>query len=453
MQALKDKKYMIVGAGLTGLSVARWCVRNGYDFDLCDTRTGLANAENIRNEFSTASLFLGELDVHRLIRYEQLVVSPGIALSTPAIAEAKELGVQVTGDIQIFAERCTQPIVAITGSNGKTTVATLVGELLAAAGKTVAVGGNIGVPALDLPQADLYVLELSSFQLETTPNLNAAVAVILNISADHMDRYNDLNAYIAAKQQVFNGCKNIVFNRDDQATKAVTKETAAAKPSTSSAAVAFTANEPNKGEFGVINKHGKEWIAYGDTTLLATDELKLKGRHNILNAVAALALVQALDIDINSTLKVLKEFPGLPYRCQWLGIKDGITFYNDSKGTNVGATLAAIEGVAKGIKGQVWLLLGGVGKGQDFSPLAKVCSQYVAEVQVYGEASKEIIAAISDSCDNFEHDTLQNAFNRARLLANEGDVILFSPACASFDQFEDYMARGAYFTSLVEAIL
>lgn len=442
MQALKDKKYMIVGAGLTGLSVARWCVRNGYDFDLCDTRTNLANADKIRNEFSTASLFLGELDAQLLVKYEQLVVSPGVALATPAIVEARKQGVQITGDIQLFAEHCTQPIIAITGSNGKTTVATLVGELLTAAGKKVAVGGNIGIPALDLPPAELYVLELSSFQLETTASLNAEVAVILNISADHMDRYTDLNEYVAAKQQVFNGSKKTIFNRNEIETKPE-----------SNIVTSFAANVPDAGGFGIINKHGKIWFVLGGRTLLATDELKLKGEHNVLNAVAALALVHALDIDVNTTLKALREFPGLPYRCQWIGAKNGITFINDSKGTNVGATLAAVKGIGKEAKGKIWLLLGGVGKEQNFTPLAEVCQQYVVEVQVYGAARKEITTDLHGSCDCYEHETLKEAFGRCILKAESGDVILFSPACASFDQFEDYIARGTYFTSLVEAAL
>lgn len=444
MQALTEKKYMIVGAGLTGVSVARWCLRHGYAFDLCDTRTDLANAEQIRQEFPEARLFLGELETQRLVRYEQLVVSPGVALANTAIVEARQQGVGVSGDIQLFAEHCQQPIIAITGSNGKTTVATLVGELLSAAGKTVALGGNIGVPALDLPAAELSVLELSSFQLETTEQLNAEVAVILNISADHMDRYTDLDTYIAAKQKVFNGCSKPVFNRDDLETQ----------PRTQKAVGVFSAHEPQAGEFGVVQKYGKEWIAYGEETLIATDELKLKGRHNILNAVAALAIVQqALPVDVRLCLPALKAFTGLPYRCQWLGVKDGVAFYNDSKGTNVGATLAAIDGVGKDIKGKVWLLLGGEGKGQDFSPLTKACQRYAAEVQVFG-ADRHIIAqAIDSECTSYKHETLDEAFNRSRLMATEGDVILFSPACASFDQFEDYQARGAYFTSLVEAVI
>lgn len=443
MQALKDKKYMIVGAGLTGLSVARWCVRNGYAFDLCDTRTSLPNADEIRKEFPTANLYLGELEAQRLSSYEQLVVSPGVALASAAIVEARAQGVAITGDIQLFAEHCAKPIVAITGSNGKTTVATLVGELLTAAGKDVAVGGNIGIPALDLPDAEVYVLELSSFQLETTASLNAEVAVILNISADHMDRYADLQSYIAAKQQVFSGSKKAIFNRNEIDTK----------PLNINAVSSFADNTPKPEEFGVVGKHGKNWLVLGEKTLLATDELKLKGKHNILNAVAALALVHALGVDIEATLPALKEFTGLPYRCQWLGNKEGVTFYNDSKGTNVGATLAAVEGLGTEVKGKIWLLLGGVGKEQDFSPLADVCRKYVAEVQVYGAACKEIITDINGSCETYAHETLDEAFKRSHLLAKEGDVILFSPACASFDQFKDYIARGAHFTSLVEAIL
>lgn len=445
MHVLADKKYMIIGAGLTGLSVARWCVRNGYAFDICDTRTNLANAEAIKQEFNSAHLYLGELDAKLLTQYETLVVSPGIALATPAIAAAIEQGIKVTGDIQLFADRCTKPIVAITGSNGKTTVTTLVGELLVAAGKQVAIGGNIGTPALDLGEADVYVLELSSFQLETTPNLNADVAVVLNISADHMDRYANLNAYVAAKHQIFNGCKKVVFNRHEETTKPSSQ--------TVNLVSSFAFNTPTNEEFGVVEKHGKSWLAQGNNTLVATDDLKLKGQHNILNATAALALVHALGIDVTSVITTLKEFPGLPFRCQWLGSKDGVEFYNDSKGTNVGATLAAIEGLGKDAKGKVWLMLGGVSKGQDFSQLIDVCQKYIAEVQVYGVDRKKIINDLAVNCNYREHETLEQAFKRCLLLATERDVILFSPACASFDQFDDYIQRGEHFTSLVEAVL
>ena len=443
MQAFEGKKYMIVGAGLTGLSAARWCVRNGYAFDLCDTRERLANEDAIKQEFTDAQLFLGPLNTKQLVQYEQLIVSPGVALSTPAIAEAIQQGVQVTGDIQLFADHCTKPIVAITGSNGKTTVTTLVGEMLSSAGKKVAVGGNIGTPALDLGDADIYVLELSSFQLETTPNLNAEVAVILNISADHMDRYPSLEAYIQAKQNVFNGSKKAIENGHDKATQA----------HTNNAVGAFVSNQPALNEFGVIQHNGKSWLAHGKQPLIAIEEMKIKGVHNTLNAVAALAIVDALNIDISSTFGTLKEFAGLPHRCQWLGSKDGIAFYNDSKGTNVGATLAAVEGIGAEIDGKIWLLLGGVGKGQDFSSLQAACAQYVAEAHVFGEARKEIIAGVGSGCRSVEHTTLDSALAASLSKAQDGDVVLFSPACASFDQFKNYEQRGEYFTSLVEAVL
>lgn len=443
MRVLADKKYMIIGAGLTGLSVARWCVRQGYAFDICDTRTSLTNEEAIKAEFSSAKLYLGELNAQQLVQYQTLVVSPGVALTTPAIAEAAKQGVQVTGDIQLFAEHRSKPIVAITGSNGKTTVTTLVGQLLAAAGKQVAVGGNIGTPALDLGAADVYVLELSSFQLETTPNLNAEVAVVLNISADHMDRYPSIDAYIAAKQRIFNGCKTAVFNRHEAVTQ----------PKAIEAASSFACDAPQGESFGLVEKHGKTWLAQGDTTLVATNDLKLKGKHNLLNAAAALALVHALGVDVASVISKLKAFPGLPFRCQWLGRKQGVEFYNDSKGTNVGATLAAVEGLGKDVKGKIWLMLGGVSKGQDFTQLAQVCQRYIAEVQVYGADRKKITNDLEVSCNYREHETLEQAFKRCLLLAAEGDVILFSPACASFDQFENYIQRGEYFNTLVEAVL
>lgn len=436
-------KRMIVGLGMTGLSAARWCQRQGYAFDLCDTRTELANRSAIEAEFPHARLVTGPLDAQLLSGYDQLIVSPGVAVAEPAIVAAAAAGVEITGDVQLFAERCNKPVIAITGSNGKSTVTTLTGELLAAAGKNVAVGGNIGVPVLDLPDAEIYVLELSSFQLETTPALNAAAAVILNLSEDHLDRYAGMAEYLQAKQQIFNGCPEIIVNRDDSATI----------PPYGNMTCSFGLDQAHDQNFGLIRLQGESWIARGNQPLIAASELKIKGQHNLANVMASLALIQQIGVDVIKVLPALRDFGGLEHRCQWLGRRQGVDFYNDSKGTNVGSTLAAVNGLGPEIHGKIWLLAGGEGKGQDFTPLALPCGRYAAEVLTFGADGNRIAASVQQHCQISQHVTLDEAFARACQLARSGDVILLSPACASFDQFRNYVHRGEYFRTLVEAAL
>ncbi len=436
-------KRMIVGLGLTGLSAARWCQRQGYAFDLCDTRSQVPGLATIKAEFPQARIVTGPLQADILSAYDQLIVSPGVAIREPAIQAAAAAGAEISGDVQLFAERCQQPIIAITGSNGKSTVTTLVGELLAAAGKQVAVGGNIGVPVLDLPAAEIYVLELSSFQLETTRNLNAAAAVILNLSEDHLDRYEGMAGYLQAKQRIFQGCRVAVVNRDDAATTAP-----AGMP-----VIHFGLDKPGADAWGLQRIQNESWIVLGEQPVIAASELKIKGQHNLANVMAALALIQAVGVAAQAVLPALRQFAGLEHRCQWLGQREGVSFYNDSKGTNVGSTLAAINGLGPEINGKIWLLAGGEGKGQDFKPLAAACQQYAAAVLTFGADGSKISDAVNGHCPTENFKTLDDAFAAAVQQAQNGDVILLSPACASFDQFRNYAQRGEYFRTLVEAQL
>jgi len=434
-------KRLIIGLGMTGISAARWCQRRGWAFDLCDTRPELPAAEQIRHEFPHAELYLGELQADLLSRYDQLIVSPGVALATPAIQQAAAQGTEISGDIQLFAEQCDKPVIAITGSNGKSTVTTLVGELLQAAGKKTAVGGNIGVPALDLPEADIYVLELSSFQLETTANPEAWAAVILNLSEDHMDRYSGMDDYLAAKQRIFHHCRHVVVNRDEAETR----------PASGQAVdYSFGLSAPAQGEFGLRSENGERWICFGHEKVIAASALKIKGLHNLANVMAALALVKTVGVEPADVLPALQNFAGLDHRCQWLGEKQGVAFYNDSKGTNVASTLAAINGLGAEIRGKILLLAGGVGKGQDFSPLAPACAEFVSTVFSYGQDGEQIAMAVKDNCPVSRCSTMQEAFAAACQQAQPGDVVLLSPACASFDQFRSYADRGNVFRSLVE---
>ena len=436
----------IVGLGLTGLSVARYLHNQGCAFVMVDSRHAPPMLAKFKQEFPTAAIELGPLNVETLTASVEMVVSPGVALSTTAIAAAIEAGVPAIGDIELFSRAAQAPIVAITGSNAKSTVTTLVGLMAEHAGVKVAVGGNIGIPALDLLAAadtELYVLELSSFQLETTQKLSAKVATILNISADHMDRYDGLPQYHAAKQRVYFGAEHVVINRGDVLTQPPLIDNCSR--------VSFAATTPDFKQFGVITQSDGDYLAWQFEPLLAVRELKIKGRHNIENALAALALGQAVKLPMASMLKALREFPGLPHRCQWLGKFDGVDYYNDSKGTNVGATLAALDGLAGSVN-KLILIAGGVGKGADFSALTKPLLTSCRAMLVLGEDADSLAAIAPTGFPVLAVDSLLTALQQAQLLAHSDDAVLLSPACASFDMFTGFEARGDAFISALNQI-
>ena len=448
--ASTKKHYLIIGLGLTGLSCARFCQKKHLSFSLCDTRTELPGVESIRAEFPAAELFLGLPDLETLTQYDELLVSPGISINTQQFRDAEQAGVTLSGDIQLFSEYAKKPIIAITGSNGKSTVTTLVADLLNATGKRAVAGGNIGTPALDLladeDQIDVYVMELSSFQLETTRDLGADVATILNISPDHMDRYDGMADYERAKQRIFQQAKNIVVNSDDDHTRPALNALIRTTNFSLSAPV-------SDADFGVIVKDGSEWLAKGETLLFPVASLKIRGAHNAANALAAFALIDALGVPLTDTDQALASFTGLAHRCQWVASIDDVDYFNDSKGTNVGSTLAAITGLGAQCAGRIWLIAGGEGKGQDFSELAESCNESgVAEVLTFGAdrdaIKKDIENEVAVSCWN----TIDEAIVSAKAKATAGDVVLFSPACASFDQFRNYVHRGEYFCQCVEGL-
>lgn len=448
--ALNKKHYMIIGLGLTGLSCARFCQKNDLTFSLCDTRTELPGLESIRTEFPGVDVFLGLSNLDALTQYDELLVSPGISINTELFRAAEKAGVTLSGDIQLFSEYVKKPVIAITGSNGKSTVTTLVVDLINAAGKCAVAGGNIGTPALDLladdENIDVYVMELSSFQLETTRDLGADVATILNISPDHMDRYDGMAEYERAKQRIFQQAKFVVVNGDD----AHTRPTLDALIGTS----VFSLKSPaNDADFGVTVKDGNEWLAKGETLLFPVSLLKIRGAHNAANVLSAFALVDALGISLDDTIPALEAFTGLAHRCQWVASIEDVDYYNDSKGTNVGSTLAAIKGLGAQSVGRIWLLVGGEGKDQDFTELGDACKESgVAEVLIFG-ADRDVIGKnIESNISVSSWNTLDEALASAKEKAVAGDVILFSPACASFDQFRNYVHRGEYFCQCVEGL-
>lgn len=435
---------LIVGLGKTGLSCARFLADQGVPLAVTDSRAQPPGLIELQQNLPDIAVFVGGFDPAAFAAAQQLVVSPGVSLREPLIADAMLRGTPVLGDIELFARYAKAPVIAITGSNGKSTVTTLVAEMAKSAGRTVRVGGNLGMPALDLleiTEPDLYVLELSSFQLETTASLNAVAAVVLNISADHMDRYQNMGEYIAAKERVYHGSGVMVLNADDAAVMAM------AQPDRSAVSFGLNKSGSESGiiDFSVIDSAGQAWLAHGTQPLLAVTDVRIKGWHNIANALAALALGDAVGLPMDAMLNTLRDFPGLPHRSQWVAEFDGVAWYNDSKGTNVGATLAALQGMS----GKVVLIAGGLGKDADFTPLRQAVVEKARAVVLMGRDASLIEAALDGVVPVVRAVTMQDAVAQARYLAQSGDVVLLSPACASFDMFSGYEERGQVFADAV----
>jgi UDP-N-acetylmuramoylalanine--D-glutamate ligase len=434
---------VIVGLGVTGLATARYLQRRKVRFMAMDSRLNPPGLEQFKQDFPAVSLVLGELDATVLTQANEIILSPGLSLKTPAIAAAVAAGVSVIGDVELFAREVKRPVIAITGSNAKTTVTTLVGQMAKDAGLKAAVGGNIGTPVLDLLAKDveLYVLELSSFQLETTTSLRPTVATILNVSADHMDRYATLAEYHRAKQRIYFGAEKIVLNRADPLTQ---------PPIAQGVTVfSFGLDKPDRHGFGVMHRNNESVLTYEFTPLLSTAELQLRGQHNVANSLAALALGQAAGLPMETMLTTLAQFQGLPHRCQWVATMNQVEYINDSKATNVGATLAALNGFSDKDKNIV-LIAGGDGKGADFSALKNSMLQTVRLLILIGRDSARIASVVADAIETIYADSLQAAVQIARQHALPGNIVLLSPACASFDMFNGYEDRGNQFIAAVE---
>ncbi|MBZ2167161.1 UDP-N-acetylmuramoyl-L-alanine--D-glutamate ligase [Marinobacter sp. F4216] len=442
---VSDRRTLVVGLGKTGLSCVRYLSEQGREIAVADSRNAPPGLDELKAGWPDVAIHLGPFDPELFRGFNELVVSPGISIAEPAIAGAAQAGARIRGDIDLFAEAADAPIVAITGSNGKTTVTSLVGDMARAAGRKVEVGGNIGTPALDLlgRGADLYVLELSSFQLETTEELNALAATVLNISDDHMDRYPDKMAYYQAKQRIFRGCRNAVVNLDDALSTPMARDTLTF--------ICFGFNRVNPETFSTRDDDQGTWITYGLDNLLLASELKLMGRHNLSNVMAALGLGMAAGLPMDVMLDVARKFRGLPHRCEFVRELDGVDYINDSKGTNVGASVAAIESLVPD-QGKIVLIAGGDGKGAEFAPMQVPVRQHCRALVLIGRDAGLIAEAVGDGVDIQFADSLADAVVAARELANAGDRVVFSPACASFDMFRDYADRGDQFRARVEAL-
>ncbi|MDA0926878.1 MAG: UDP-N-acetylmuramoyl-L-alanine--D-glutamate ligase [Proteobacteria bacterium] len=442
---------LVVGLGETGLSCARFLARKGERFKVVDSRLNPPALDEFRRLFPAVEYELGDFQVQTFMSAEQLIVSPGVSLLTPAIAAAMKNNVSVTGDIDIFSREVKRPIAAVTGSNGKSTVVELLAAILKSANVKYLLGGNLDganfKPALDLlaePPADIYILELSSFQLETTENLAAEVATILNLSEDHLDRYASLEDYKKAKQRIFNGCRHVVINRDDPAS---------IPPATISVpSLDFGFSKPGVNGLGLLEENDDQYLAYQFEKIVSVSELKIVGQHNIANALAAIALALTLGVELDAIRRAVREFTGLPHRCQWVATINGVDFYNDSKGTNVGATMAAVEGLGQRISGHILLIAGGVSKGADFSPLAPVINRWAKEVILIGRDALELAATLDADIQTYFAEDMQDAVSVALEHASAGDAVLLSPACASFDMFDNYRHRGQVFVQSVERL-
>lgn len=447
MQAPQNEGFkVIVGLGKSGLACAKYFSEHHIPFAITDTRKHPPCLEQFQRDFPSIKIKLGGLNKRLLAKADELIVSPGLSLKQPALASRLARGVPAIGDIELFARLAKAPICAITGSNAKSTVTALVNKMAQVAGTDVRMGGNIGIPVLELiheTEPEMYVLELSSYQLETTASLHAAAATILNISEDHMDHYDhSLEKYIAAKQHIYSDAEFAIFNRDDQHTHI--------QHLVRQQLLSFGLSAPKWNEFGIMQKSSGTYLAFGDEMLMSVNELKLKGKHNWANALAALALAYAMKLPMPAMLTALRDFEGLPHRCQWVLEKDSVGWYNDSKGTNVGATVAALEGLGSASNGKIVLLAGGQAKDADFSDLIQPLKQYVSQLILYGEDAKKIEAAIGDSVPTKIVKDLEDAVYTAKNAANPGDEVLLSPACASFDMFKNFEHRGDVFMQLVK---
>ncbi|MEP1470688.1 MAG: UDP-N-acetylmuramoyl-L-alanine--D-glutamate ligase [Halieaceae bacterium] len=435
---------LVVGLGPTGLSVARYLYARGDAFTVIDTRDEPPGLAELRNEMPEVPVFAGEIPEGVLTSASQLIVSPGLALDEPVVAKAIESGAELMGDIDLFAAAATAPIIGITGSNAKSTVTALLGVMADEAGVTAGVGGNLGTPALELldDSCRLYIVELSSFQLERAGNLDLAVAAVLNITPDHLDRHGNMPRYHQAKHRIFRGCQKAVVNRGDPLTIPLVDDDVEL--------ISWRMGEPELNGFGLRVLDGVEQLCKGFEPLLPVAELGLAGRHNVANALAALAIGHAAGLAMPAMLKAVREFGGLQHRSQRVAVINGVSYINDSKATNVGATRAALEGL--GEEKNLWLLAGGVGKGAEFSALRQPIERHCRGVILFGEAAAELAAVLDDSVPAIHVSSLAEAVASAAERAESGDTVLLSPACASFDMFASYVARGEAFCQLVEAI-
>jgi UDP-N-acetylmuramoylalanine--D-glutamate ligase len=437
------KRAVVAGLGKTGQSVIRHLAARGWQVAGTDSRAEPPGFAMLRAVYPDMDFRIGGLNTKLLADADCVVASPGLPLADPFFMAARERGIEVIGDIELFARSNARPVVGITGTNGKSTVTTLVARMAERAGVTVRAGGNLAPPALDLLEggpAKLYVLELSSYQLETTSSLDLVAATVLNVTPDHMDRYADMQAYAAAKARIFERSATAVINLDDPVVATMARD--------KKRRVTFSI-EAREADYYLAGEADGQWLCCRGERLMALDEMRIAGRHNAANALAALALGDALGLDRVAMLSALADFTGLPHRSAFVRELHGVRYFDDSKGTNVGATLAAVAG----FEGPLLLIAGGDGKGQDFTPLAAALAGKTRRVLLIGRDAARIEAALAGQVPTEHCATLEQAVVAAARAAQAGDTVLLSPACASLDMFRDYAHRGEVFADAVLGLL
>lgn len=460
------KLYVVVGLGSSGLSAVNFLLTNGHRVVVVDEQPAPSLAPKLPKE---VEVFFGSIDGKILLLADKIIISPGVDPRHIAIVAAKSAGIPVVSDVQLFVDALRErdektgkntPIVAITGSNAKSTVTTLVGEMAKSAGKIVGVGGNIGTPALELLDIDdmeIVILELSSFQLEHITDLGANVATILNISPDHLDRHGSMKGYLAQKLRIFEDAQAVVICDDDADLKEACQNMLADKGETNAAIITTSGmlNCDCHADFCLIKKDDEIWLCHHGQHLMSDGQLLIKGRHNLLNALSALALGKSVGLDMPSMLNSLKTFKGLPHRCEYINQVAGRAYFNDSKGTNIGSTLAAIDGLGSVYGEQsLAIILGGLGKGQDFSELGEAVEKYAHSVYLIGADAPAIEQGLFTRPSLVNRTHHAGNMQQAVDLASQGaaKAVLLSPACASFDQFASYGDRGDKFVAMVNAL-
>jgi UDP-N-acetylmuramoylalanine--D-glutamate ligase len=436
------KHSLIVGLGATGAAVARYLAARGERVRVIDSRANPPGLAQLDAALSNVDVSLETLDPRWLEDASRVLLSPGLPYDLPLAVEARRRGLAVIGDIELFALAARAPVIAVTGSNGKSTVTTLASKMLEAQGLRAPAGGNLGPPALDLlnQEADVYVLEISSFQMETTDSLVPLAATVLNISADHLDRHGTLERYAELKEKLLQAAERAVINADDPLVRAM----GGRHPR----AVQFSVQTELERGYSTLTLKGERWLARDREPLLRSAEIGIRGRHNEANALAALALTQELTSNFEAAISVLREFTGLPHRCQRVAERKGVSFIDDSKGTNVGATLAALQG----FQGPLVLIAGGVSKGQDLTPLAAAARGKLRAAVLIGAAAAELEQVLAPICKTVRANTMDDAVALAAALAKRGDTVLLSPACASQDMFRDYRERGESFARAAQGL-
>ncbi|MCP4431267.1 MAG: UDP-N-acetylmuramoyl-L-alanine--D-glutamate ligase [Gammaproteobacteria bacterium] len=432
----KDINYLVLGLGVTGFSVAVYLLSRGYRCRVHDSRDLPPYYRQLKTRFAEVQIFSQKLNAELIGWADTLVVSPGLSIHMDSIQQAQDLGKSVIGDIELFAQAVDKPVIAITGSNGKSTVTTLLGEVMRADSKKVAVGGNIGVPALDLLEqgADYYVLELSSYQLETTESLKPLAASVLNLSEDHLDRYDSYADYVHAKLRIYEGAKYCISNFDDETTRHDSRD------------ILFSLTDSDA-DFSLLDDEGL-WLARQGVRWVSVGDIRLKGRHNWANCLAAMALADSIGVSREAIVEVITTFCGIAHRSQWIAEINGVEWINDSKATNVGAAKASIEGCDR----PVILIAGGQSKGADMSVLNSLLQSKVKDVLLLGEDADLIEKTWRNSTKIHRVETMKQAVQQAQLLAQAGDCVLLAPACASFDMYPKFEARGDDFADNVRGL-